>query len=106
VKGLSDRLFDVAAREPFAITFLLADLPGFGSALSSMSLQGDDIGAANFSITGNMMFTTRQIGVRSLTTRSECGRFGNLGSVRFNTDMITDFEELLTYAYRSGFILD
>jgi hypothetical protein len=106
VRGLSDYLLNEQKRKRFFVTYLLGDVPAYGSALTSISLHGDDIAAAEFSLPEGAALTARQIGVRLLTPRMECARFGTLGSVQFRTDLAAEFEQFLTYAYDRGFLTD
>ena len=104
VKRLADILLDRAKRHTFAVTYVLADVPGFGAALSSLSLHGDDIAAAEFKLPGGLALTARQIGVRSSKRRVECGRIANIGSVQFKTDMAADFELFLALVRKAELI--
>ncbi|HEY5723180.1 MAG TPA: hypothetical protein VIT45_12740 [Allosphingosinicella sp.] len=102
---MADYLLEPGAEKRFAVTYLLADVPGYGSALSSMSLIGDDIAAADFMVEERGKLTARQLGVRSIFSRIECGRFGSLGSIRFRPACISDFESFLSYAYQNNFYI-
>ncbi|HEY6816429.1 MAG TPA: hypothetical protein VI168_12885 [Croceibacterium sp.] len=106
VRDLSEHLLDKGGEKQFAITHLLADVPGYGSALSLISLSGDDVGSTDFIDNQSSSLTTRQIGVRSVESRVECGRFGSVGSVQFRTDQLDDLEAFLSYAYERGFYLE
>jgi hypothetical protein len=105
IRGLSEHLMEVGTEKQFAVTYLLADVPGYGSSLNSMALMGDDVGAADFMVEERARLTARQLGVRSVASRAECGRFGSLGSVQFRTDCLQDFESFLGYAYQSGYYI-
>ena len=106
IKSLTEHLFERGAERHFAVTHFNADVPGYGTALSSISLNGDDIGSADFLVDERGNFTARQVGVRPLNHRSECGRFGSVGSVQFRTDLLDNFERFLVYAYRCGLYID
>lgn len=106
IKGLSDHLLERGREKRFAVTHLTADVPGYGTAVNSISLTGDDIGGSDFLVTERAEFTFRQIGVRPVDHRSECGRFGSVGSVQFRTDLLGNFEQFLVYAYKHGLYID
>ena len=106
IKGLSDHLLERGTEKRFAVTHLNADVPGYGTAVSSISLSGDDIGAADFLVDERADFTIRQVGVRPVDGRSECGRFGSVGSVQFRTELLGEFERFLSYAYECGLYID
>jgi len=106
IKELSEHLLEKGNRKQFAVTYLLADVPGYGSALSLISLIGEDIGSTDFLDDQRNSLTTRQIGVRPIDNRTECGRFASIGSVQFRTDQLGDLEAFLSYAYQNGFYLD
>lgn len=106
IKSLSEHLFERGTEKHFAVTHLSADIPGQGTALTSISLSGDDIGAADFLIEERTTFTARQVGVRPIDHRTECGRFGSVGSVQFRTDLLENFERFLVYAYKCGLYID
>ena len=80
VQDLSDHLLEETGPKKFAITYLKADIPSFGSSLRSIALEGDDISGSGFVgriETGegspprgslhrrHSSLVTRQIGVRS-----------------------------------------
>lgn len=106
VRGLSEHLLSPSGKRRFALTYLLADVPAFGSALTSVALQGDDIGAVEVSPPNDVELIARQIGVRRHGSRMECARFGALGAVQFRTDFLGQFEDFLTYAYSLNYIPD
>jgi hypothetical protein len=106
VKNLSDHLLERGSEKRFAVTHLTADVPGYGTAVSSIALTGDDIGGADFLVAERSEFTIRQVGVRPVENRAECGRFGSVGSVQFRTDLIDNFERFLVYAYDCGLYID
>ncbi|MCO5159927.1 MAG: hypothetical protein M9939_02235 [Mesorhizobium sp.] len=105
VAELSDHLLSPQAQQ-FAITYYMADVPGYGSALSTISLHGDDIAAADFLTKERGDFTARQIGVRPLNQRSDCGRFGNTGQIQFRDENLEMLELFLSYTYGHGFYID
>ncbi|MBY3256700.1 hypothetical protein E0I74_29270 [Rhizobium laguerreae] len=105
VGEVSDHLLQPAPQQ-FAITYYMADVPGYGSALNTISLHGDDIAAADFLVKERASFTARQIGVRPLSQRAECGRFGNTGSIQFRDEYIEMLEQFLAYTYSNGFYID
>jgi len=108
VKSLAEHLLETGTEKYYAVTYLLADVPGYGSALTSVSLIGDDIGgaAAEFLPDERTKLTPRQLGVRSVSSRVECGRFGSLGSVQFRSELIQDLERFLGHAYALDFYID
>lgn len=106
VKNLADHLLERGTEKHFAVTHLAADVPGYGTAVSSIALTGDDIGGADFLVEERSAFTIRQVGVRPVGHRAECGRFGSVGSVQFRTDLLENFERFLIYAYDCGLYID
>lgn len=106
IKGLSDHLLERGTEKKFAVTHLTADVPGYGTAVGSVSLAGDDIGGSDFLVEERAKLTIRQVGVRPVDHRSECGRFGSVGSVQFRTDLLDNFERFLVYAYTRGLYID
>ena len=121
IPDLASHLLDENVPKKFAITFFKADVPGFGAALRSITLEGDDVFGAGFlqrgfgsgqfageaAVGGGLsVFTARQIGIRPINSRSECGRFGNNGTVQFSDDAIPQLERFLAYAYSQGLYID
>lgn len=106
IKNLSEHLLERGTEKRFAVTHLTADVPGHGTAVTSISLSGDDIGGADFLVEERVQFTIRQVGVRPANYRAECGRFGSVGSVQFRTDLLDNFELFLVYAYECGLYID
>lgn len=100
ISRLSDNLFKKGFEKFFAVTYLLADVPGYGAALNTIALHGDDIAEADFLSREALNFTARQIGVRPVDNRYECGRFGNLGTIQFRRENIPGLEKFLNYAYQ------
>ena len=92
--------------QQFAITYYMADIPGYGSALSTISLHGDNIAAADFLVNERKNFTARQIGVRPLNQKNECGRFSNTGQIQFRDENLGMLERFLSYTYENGFYID
>lgn len=92
--------------QQFAMTYYMADIPGYGSALSTISLHGDDIAAADFLVNERNNFTARQIGVRPLSQKAECGRFSNTGQIQFRDENLDTLERFLSYTYENGFYID
>lgn len=105
IKELSEYLLGPEPQS-FAITYYMADVPGYGSALNTIALYGDDIAAANFLAAERANFTARQIGIRPTSQRAECGRFGNTGSIQFRDENIEVLEEFLAHTYSLGFYID
>lgn len=110
VPELSARLLENEGKTEYFVTFLNADVPGFGDSLRSISLEGEDIAGAGFFNFDNESggryesvglnyanFTARRIGLRPIASRHECGRFGADNRIEFSDDAIQELEEFLTY---------
>lgn len=82
----------------FAITSLMADVPGHGAALRSIALHGDDVGRANFLREELPSFMARQIGLRPRDSSYECVRLGNNGTIQFNDARLRELENCLAFA--------
>ncbi len=111
VAELSERLFHQRSRADYFVTYFLADVPGYGEALKMLSLAGDDVAGAGFfsfdkssqssSQSGVLHysdFTARQIGLRPIDSRQECGRFGGTGTIQFPDEAIQELDKFLIYA--------
>lgn len=106
IRSLSEHLFQRGTKKEFSVTHFSADVPGHGTAVKSISISGDDIGAADFLVEERLNFAARQVGVRPHAHPIECGRFGSVGSVQFRTDLLANFERFLVYAYQHGLYID
>ena len=121
ISELAENLFDERIPKKFAVTYFLADVPGYGSALRTIALAGDDIANAGFMSEyeqhikhdgveagsgKSRNFTARQVGLRPINARYECGRFGNSGTIQFPDDSIPQLEAFLAYAYQQGLYID
>lgn len=109
VADLAERMFRQKSQTDYYVTHFLADVPGYGEALKSMTLTGEDIASAGFfdmeesgENNGNGLpfsnFTARQIGLRPVDSRVECGRFGATGTVSFPPDAVDELDAFLNYA--------
>lgn len=103
VEGMTRRLFSKEQEKSFCLTYFLADVPGYGSALTSISLHGDDLAASDFLMDERQNFTARQIGIRSVSSRSEASRIGNQGTLQFRREAMTDLERVLNFTYQEKF---
>lgn len=103
VEGMTKRLFSTEQEKVFCLTYFLADVPGYGSALTSISLHGDDLASSDFLIEERQNFTARQIGIRSVSSRSEASRIGNQGTLQFRREAMTDLERVLNFTYQENF---
>lgn len=106
IEALSSRLLTDDEDKKFCVTYFMADVPGYGSALNTISLHGDDLGAADFLSEERTNFTARQIGVRTISNRSEAGRFSNTGSIQFRLEAIPELEKFLSYTYQEKLYVD
>lgn len=107
IDRLSRRLMSTTLEEKhFCVTYFMADVPGYGTALSTISLHGDDVGAVDFLAAERTNFTARQLGVRTIKSRIEAGRFVNTGSVQFRIETVPDMEAFLRYTYAEGLYID
>lgn len=106
IESLSSRLLTTEEDKKFCVTYYMADVPGYGSALNTISLHGDDLGAADFLSEERTKFTARQIGVRTISNRSEAGRFSNTGSIQFRLEAIPELEKFLSYTYKEKLYID
>jgi len=110
VAELSERLLRGEVKTEYFITFLSADVPGYGDALRTLSLEGEDIAGASFfnffefagALAGNQglsysNFTARRIGLRPVDSYVECGRFGADNRIEFFDDSIQELERFLNY---------
>lgn len=110
VAELSERLLRRDTITDYFVTFLSADVPGYGDSLKSISLEGEDIAGAGFfffdDVSGSTEkkhglhysnFTARRIGLRPVDSRLECGRFGVDNRIEFSDDSIQELEDFLLY---------
>jgi hypothetical protein len=103
VEGITRRLFNPNQEKQFCLTYFLADVPGYGSALTSISLHGDDLAASDFLTEERQNFTARQIGIRSVLSRVESCRIGNHGTLQFRLQATADLERVLNFTYQENF---
>ncbi|HXH31859.1 MAG TPA: hypothetical protein VNJ01_13695 [Bacteriovoracaceae bacterium] len=91
--------------QQYAVTYLMADVPGYRPLVNTIAIHGEDIGTSNFLLEERQAFTARQLGVRAIRSRIECGRFGNSGSIQFNLDNSEALEKFLAYTYKNKFYI-
>jgi hypothetical protein len=107
IDRLSRRLLEVGqGNKRFCVTYYMADVPGYGAALNTVSLYGEDIGAADFLSEERANFTARHIGVRTTNSRIEAGRFTNAGAIQFRLEGIADLEKFLSFTYEEKLYVD
>lgn len=110
VAELAERLLTKRTTTDYFITFLNADVPGYGEALRSLSLEGEDIAGTGFFLLGEETeptstkgglqyanFNAKRIGLRPVTSRNEFGRFGADNRVEFSDDSIGSLEEFFSF---------
>jgi hypothetical protein len=110
VAELSERLLGQEIKTDYFVTFLSADVPGYGDSLKSLALEGEDIAGANFfrlpgqanssASSGKLPFTNftaKRIGLRPVNSRQECGRFGTDNRIEFSEEALQELEDFLAY---------
>ncbi|MDX8347388.1 hypothetical protein SLH49_05250 [Cognatiyoonia sp. IB215446] len=110
VAELAERLLRHESKTEYYVTLLTTDVPGFGEAVKSLSLEGEDIVGAEFFHFSNSTsndsqkqglrytnFTAKRIGLRPIDSRSECGRFGTDNRIEFSDDGLQELEDFLKY---------
>lgn len=110
VAELAARLLNKTTSTDYFITFINADVPGYGEALRSISLEGEDIAGTGFFIVGSdtepsptkgglhySNFNAKRIGLRPVTSRNECGRFGADNRVEFSDESIGALEDFFSF---------
>lgn len=110
VAELAERLLTKTASTEYFITFINADVPGYGEALRSISLEGEDIAGTGFFIVGSdaepsttkgglhySNFNAKRIGLRPISSRSECGRFGADNRIEFSDESIGALEDFFSF---------
>lgn len=106
VHKVSQTLLDPGERKEYAITYFLADVPGYGSNLRSITLYGNDIAEADFLQAERRNFSARKIGVRPFASPRDAGRFNNYGTIQFRSENIDAFEDFLRYAYKKKLYIE
>lgn len=106
VHKVSQALLDEKRSRDYSITYFLADVPGYGSNLRSITLYGNDIAEADFLRGERRNFSARKIGVRPFDGPFEAARFNNYGMVQFRSENIDIFEDFLRYAYRNELYIE
>jgi len=106
VQKVSQALLDETRNREYSITYFLADVPGYGSNLRSITLYGNDIAEAEFLKSERKNFSARKIGVRPFNASSDAGRFNNFGTVQFRSEHINVFEDFLRFAYQNNLFIE
>jgi hypothetical protein len=106
IHKVSQELLSEERDRDYSITYFLADIPGYGSSLRSITLYGNDIAEADFLRSERKNFSARKIGVRPFNGPYEAGRFNNQGTIQFRSENIGIFEEFLRYAYKNDFYIE
>jgi len=106
IHKVSQELLSGDRDRDYSITYFLADIPGYGSSLRSITLYGNDIAEADFMRSERKNFSARKIGVRPFNGPYEAGRFNNQGTIQFRSENIGIFEEFLRYAYKNNFYIE
>ena len=104
INDVVQHLFRREAQQ-YAVTYLMADVPGHRPLVNTIAIHGEDIGTSNFLLEERQTFTARQLGVRAIRSRMECGRFGNSGSIQFNLENSESLERFLAYTYENKFYI-
>ncbi len=98
IQKITQKLLIEKVRD-YAITYYLADIPGYGTSLKSITLYGTDIADAEFLEDERANFSARKIGIRPFSSPFESGRFSNNGIIQFRSENIKNLEEFLSYAH-------
>ena len=106
VHKVSQELLREEKSREYSITYFLADIPGYGANLRSITLYGNDIAEADFLQKERKNFSARKIGVRPFRSARDAGRFNNYGMIQFRSENIDEFESFLKYAYKNNFYIE
>lgn len=106
VQKVSQMLMESEHSKEYSITYFLADVPGYGSSLKSITMYGNDISEAEFLREERKKFSARKIGVRPFDGPFEAGRFNNFGMIQFRIENISIFENFLRYAHQHKLFIE
>lgn len=98
VERTTKTLFQTLEKK-FLVTYLHADVTEYGTELRTISLHGDDLGGVDFLEKKVPSFVPRQVGVRPINNKKECGRFSNNGGIQFLEENTPLLERFLSYSY-------